>query len=82
MERSEVKADSLLSNTTSLTQQLDLISKPKLKWFLRDTTLMDRKKEWTNIENDKQEKDETHCTIQQVIPNVCTKYQNPSCSGS
>ena len=32
----QVGADSLLSNTTSLIQQLYQISKPKLKWFLRN----------------------------------------------
>ena len=40
------------------------------------------KEKWTNKGNDKQEEAESFYTIQQVIPNICTKFQNPRCSSS
>ena len=34
-------------------------------------------KKWTDKENDKHEDADSLFTIQLVIPNVCTEYQNP-----
>ena len=40
------------------------------------------KETWTNKGNDKHEDAYLSYTIQQVIPNVCTKFQNPRWSSS
>ena len=39
---------------------------------------------WTNKGNDKQEEADSlfKYTVQQVIPNICTKFQNPRFSSS
>ena len=41
--------------------------------------LISEKEKWTNKGNDKQEE---AYTMQQVIPNICTKFQNPKFSSS
>ena len=40
------------------------------------------KEKWTNKRNDKSSMLILFHTIQQVIPNICTKFQNPRCSCS
>ena len=40
------------------------------------------KEKWINEENDKRRRLILSYTMQQDIPNICTKFQNPGCSYS
>ena len=44
--------------------------------------LIGEKEKWTNKGNGKHQEADSLLHIQQVIPNICTKFQNPRCSCS
>ena len=58
-------------------QNLNTLSLIEDEKFVAEN-LLGEKEKWTNKGNDKQQ----HDTIQQGIPNICIKFQNPRCSSS
>ena len=64
-------------------QNLKTLALIKAKKFVTDN-LLGEKEKWTNKGNDKQQHADSllHNTAQQVILNICTKFQNPRRSSS
>ena len=52
------------------------LEKSLMKYFIGD------KEKWTTTVNDKHEDADSFLHDTVVVPNVCTKFQNPKCSSS
>ena len=62
-------------------QNLKTLALIEAKKFVTENLFGDKEK-WTNKGNDKKQHADLFYTIQQVIPNICTKFQNPRRSSS
>ena len=77
-------ADSLYTLRLDITNLCSKFQNPTCSIFLRNILrkCLLAKKKWTNTVNDKHADTDSLLHDASIVPNVCTKFQNPRCSSA